>query len=34
VVDRHRVLSLGTRHRAPAPAMSVLRESVPAASSA
>jgi len=34
VVDRHRALSPGSRHRTRAPAMPVLRETVPAASSA
>jgi SRSO17 transposase len=34
VVDRHRALSPGSRHRARAPAMPMLRETVPAASGA
>ncbi len=34
VVDRDRALSPGSRHRARAPAMSLLRETVPAASGA
>ena len=34
VVDRHRALSPGSRHRATAPAMPMLRQTVPAASGA